>query len=133
MITASLWRQMSGNGRAPKPTIPIHEMQTIDFSWNCCSEFLHSMRHRKKTRVRVRVRVRSRLMMMDFEMASNQQAWVVTMLSQVLSVVANFTVLEDTDNHRTKCKFQQRLHWEAKSLLAITKIGLFSSSPAHVL
>ena len=50
---------------------------------------------------------------MDFETASNQQARVATMLSQVLSVVANFTALEDTDtNHRTKCKFQQRLHWE---------------------
>ena len=41
---------MSGNGRAPKPTIPVHEMQTINLSWNCCSEFLRSMRCRKNTR-----------------------------------------------------------------------------------
>ena len=49
---------------------------------------------------------------MDFKTVSNQQARVATLFSQVLSVVANFTALDDIADSRTKCKFQQRLHWE---------------------
>ena len=49
---------------------------------------------------------------MDFKTVSNQQAQVATLFSQVLSVVANFTALDDLADSRTKCKFQQRLHWE---------------------
>ena len=77
------------------------------------------------------ITISATMSLMDFKTVSNQQARVATLFSQVLSVVANFTALDDIADSRTKCKFQQGRHWE--KFISVTKIGLFFVSPMHVL